>query len=178
MTLTPKMQRFIEEYLIDLNATQAAIRAGYSEKTADKIGHENLVKPEIKKALDVAMKERSERTQVTADMVVKELAKIGFSNMRKFASWSKDGVSLIDSETLDEDDAACVQEVSQTITEAGGSIKFKLHDKKSALDSLGKHLGMFVEKIQHTGAIEFTDNRKGIADRFVARQMSSESEDK
>ena len=68
--LTPKQQRFVEEYLIDLNATQAAIRAGYSEKTAYSVGHENLKKPEIQKAIQEAQETLSNKTQLTVDMVV------------------------------------------------------------------------------------------------------------
>lgn len=69
-TLTAKQQRFVAEYLIDLNATQAAIRAGYSEKTAYSIGDENLKKPEIAKAIQEAIQNRSERTQVDQDYVL------------------------------------------------------------------------------------------------------------
>ena len=68
--MTPKQKTFVEEYLIDLNATQAAIRAGYSEATAYSIGQENLKKPEIAKAIQAAMDERSERTEVTQDYVL------------------------------------------------------------------------------------------------------------
>ena len=68
--LTPKQQRFVDEYLIDLNATQAAIRAGYSEDTAGSIGHENLNKPEIAQAIVAAKAERSERTKINADWVL------------------------------------------------------------------------------------------------------------
>ena len=68
--LTAKQQRFVAEYLIDLNATQAAIRAGYSEKTAYSIGQENLTKPEIAAAVAAAQAERSERTEVTQDYVL------------------------------------------------------------------------------------------------------------
>src|SRR5690606_36988425 len=73
--LTPKQQRFVEEYLIDLNATQAAIRAGYSEKTAYSVGHENLKKPEIQKAIEEAQSKLSNKTQVTVEMVVQGLLK-------------------------------------------------------------------------------------------------------
>ncbi|MFW5438107.1 terminase small subunit [Paenibacillus apiarius] len=71
MALTAKQNAFVQEYLIDLNATQAAIRAGYSAKTARKIGQENLTKPDIQKAIQEAMGERSERTEITADMVLR-----------------------------------------------------------------------------------------------------------
>lgn len=71
--LTDKQKRFVDEYLIDLNATQAAIRAGYSEKTANRIGPELLVKTCIQDAISKAKAERSERTKITKDLVVKEL---------------------------------------------------------------------------------------------------------
>ena len=74
--MTKKQKRFVEEYLIDLNATQAAIRAGYSPDTAGSIGNENLKKPEICACVEKAMAERSKRTGVCADRVVQELAKI------------------------------------------------------------------------------------------------------
>ena len=81
--LTPKQRAFVREYLIDLNATQAAIRAGYSEKAARSVAAENLTKPNIASAIDAAMKLRAERTDITADRVLKELAKIGFADIRK-----------------------------------------------------------------------------------------------
>lgn len=74
--LTPKQKKFIDEYLIDLNATQAAIRAGYSAKTANRIATENLSKPVIQEELQKAMQRRAKRTEITADRVLKELAAI------------------------------------------------------------------------------------------------------
>lgn len=76
MALTPKQERFVQEYLVDLNATQAAIRAGYKEKTAGAIGSENLKKPEIQSALQRALKDREERTEVTQDYVIRKLVEI------------------------------------------------------------------------------------------------------
>lgn len=77
--LTEKQELFVQEYLIDLNATQAAIRAGYSENTAYSIGNENLKKPEIVERIHEAMRERLERTHVTQDMVLSELVEVGFA---------------------------------------------------------------------------------------------------
>ncbi|MFD1407534.1 terminase small subunit [Kroppenstedtia eburnea] len=85
--LTSKQQRFVEEYLVDLNATQAAIRAGYSQRNAGKIGHELLGKEKIAEAIDRAKAERSERTEVSQDMVVKQLAKIAFADIKDVVSW-------------------------------------------------------------------------------------------
>ncbi len=76
MALTLKQERFVQEYLVDLNATQAAVRAGYKEKTAGAIGSENLKKPEIQKALQKALKDREGRTEVTQDYVIKKLVEI------------------------------------------------------------------------------------------------------
>ncbi|WP_202758258.1 terminase small subunit [Delftia acidovorans] len=83
--LTEKQQRFVDEYLVDLNATQAAIRAGYSADTAGSIGHENLQKPEIALAIAEARKAQQERTQITADRVVMELGLIAFADARELA---------------------------------------------------------------------------------------------
>ena len=77
--MTPKQQRFVDEYLIDLNATQAAIRAGYSARTAAETGHENLRKPQIAAALEAQMKVRSERLEIDADRVLQEIAKFAFA---------------------------------------------------------------------------------------------------
>jgi phage terminase small subunit len=151
MALTPKQRRFVEEYLVDLNATQAAIRAGYSARTAGAVGHETLKKPEVETAIHEAMAERSKRTEITADRVLKEYAKLGFSDMRRFMRWGSAGVTLVEHTELTDDEAAAVAEVSQTVTEAGGSLKLKLHDKKGALDSIARHLGMFVDKHEHSG---------------------------
>ena len=78
--MTKKQKRFVEEYLIDLNATQAAIRAGYSPDTAKSIGSENLTKPDIRAAVDKAEAERSRRTGINQDRVIREIAKLAFLN--------------------------------------------------------------------------------------------------
>lgn len=167
MSLNARQLRFVEEYLIDLNATQAAIRAGYSKKTAAQIGEENLRKPEISAAVQKAQAERSQRTQITQDAVLQELAKIGFSDIRKVVQWGptelrvvldKDGgdsgktapyhgVRLINVEDIDDDTAAAISEVSH----GKDGLKVKLHDKKGALVDIGRHLGMFKDRVEHTG---------------------------
>ena len=148
--LTDKQARFVEEYLVDLNATQAAIRAGYSADSAAVIGCENLTKPNVAAAIAAAQQKRSERTKITQDRVLREYARLAFSDTRKLMEWGPDGVRLKDSSDLDDDDAACVAEVTETTSKDGGSLKLKVHDKKGALDSVAKHLGMFVER--HAGA--------------------------
>ena len=84
MALNAKQNRFVEEYLVDLNATKAAIRAGYSERTAEVIGYENLRKPQIQEAIQAAIEKRSERTEITQDKVVAELGKVAFAEAHDY----------------------------------------------------------------------------------------------
>jgi phage terminase small subunit len=149
--VTPKQERFVEEYLIDLNATQAAIRAGYKPKRAYSTGNENLKKPEIQEAITKAQVKRSQRTEITADRVLRELARIAFVDLRRVFKWGPDGVALRPSDELTEDEAAIVAEVSETTTESGGSIKVKRFDKLKALELLMKHLGLLVDRTEVTG---------------------------
>lgn len=148
--MTKKQKRFVEEYLIDLNATQAAIRAGYSPATAKEIGCENLTKPNIAAAISQAMAERSKRTGINQDRVLQELARIGFAKI----------TDVVDPETakikLDasDDDLACIQSIKIKPNEFGTEREVKLYDKKSALVDLGKHLGLFKDKLELNGDMD------------------------
>jgi phage terminase small subunit len=142
--LTPKQSRFVEEYLVDLNGKQAAIRAGYSAKTAEVQASRLLRIAKIQVALSAAMRAQSRNTEVTPDRVLAELAKIGFANMRDY--WPKEGETV---DRLDQDLTAALQEITidETIDPSGvvhRHTRLKLHDKKGALDSLAQYLGMFV----------------------------------
>ena len=140
--LTLKQSRFVSEYLIDLSATNAAIRAGYSVRSADTLGPRLVRNSGVAAAIESAIAVRTERTNMSQDSVIAELATIAFSDMRMFAEWGPGGVNLMDSALLDAG-ARCVAEVSQTHTEGGGALKIRLHDKLRALELLGKHLGLF-----------------------------------
>lgn len=155
--LTGRQKKFVMEYLVDLNATQAAIRAGYSERTAKSVGCENLTKPDIQVAIQEAQKELAKRVKITPELVLQEYARLGFLDPRKF--FRADG-SPIDITELDDDTAAALAglEVMEIYegrgddrTFVGYLKKYKLTDKKGALDSIAKHLGMFVERHEHTG---------------------------
>lgn len=153
--LTAKQACFIQEYLIDLNATQAAIRAGYSKKVANRQGHENLLKHDIQVELSKAMSKRAEKTQITQEMVLREYAKLAFLDPRKFFD---DQGALIPIHILDGDVAAAVagMDVTEIATENAPITilkKLKFADKKGALDSLARHLGMFIEKVEHSGSV-------------------------
>lgn len=145
--LNKKQQLFVDEYLIDLNATQAAIRAGYSVSSAKEIGCENLTKPNIQEAIAKAMAERSRRTGINQDRVVLELAKMAFANAGDIINPKDASVNP----NATEDDLACIQsvKVKTSYSESGTTTEreVKLYDKMKPLELLGKHLGMWNDKI-------------------------------
>ena len=151
--LTKKQQLFVDEYLIDLNATQAAIRAGYSPNSARQIADENLSKPDIKNTIGKALAERSKRTGVNADRIIQELAKIAFVNPTD--------VMNMDEATIkgdaNRDDTAAISSVKvKSIPTENGDIterEVKTYDKIKALELLGKHIGMFSDKLKVEGVV-------------------------
>lgn len=151
--MTKKQKLFIEEYLIDLNATQAAIRAGYSPESAGSIGDENLKKPEIKNAIEKALAERSRRTGINQDRVIQEIAKLAFLNPVDVIDMGKAVVK----EEANRDDTACIAAVKvKVIPSDDGTIterEVKTYDKLKALELLGKHLGMFTDKLKMEGTV-------------------------
>lgn len=144
MALNKKQKRFVEEYLIDLNATQAAIRAGYSPSTAYSIGNENLRKPEIKSEIDKAIAERSKRTGINADRILQELGKLGFVNIADVVDLETGKVK----DSASDEDLACIQSIKIKSTEWGTEREVKFYDKKSTLELMGKHLGMWTDKLE------------------------------
>lgn len=147
--LNDRQRRFCDEYLKDLNATQAAIRAKYSSKTAGQIGERLLRNVEVAKYLKERMADREKRTEITQDMVLREYARIGFFDPRKL--FDETGRPLPIGQ-LDDDTAAVISGVDvATIGNAeqgvGEILKLKLADKKGALDSIARHLGMFNDKL-------------------------------
>lgn len=164
MALTAKMIRFAEEYIVDLNATQAAIRAGYSQHTAKSIANENLTKPDLQEYVQKLMAERSKRTEITADSVLREYAKLGFSNITDYLkvadqtfvvdgnTITQQSVQIFDTDKVDRVKLDAVAEIKQTKE----GISLKLHDKKGALDSIARHLGMFKDEVKLSGTVTLT----------------------
>ena len=161
MKLTPKQVRFVDEYLVDFNATQAAIRAGYKAKTAHVIGAENLRKPKIAEEIARRQKDLQRRTEISQDRVVKELARIAFADATDYACVetltyeNEDGtvspvqiVSPKDTDTLSDDQRAAIAGIKH----GANGIEVKLHDKIKALELLGRHIGMFNDKLSLSGA--------------------------
>lgn len=138
--LTPKQERFVSEYLVDLNATQAAIRAGYSERTANEQGARLLAKASVAAAIAEAQAARSERTKIDADYVLRQAVKLH---------------------------ERCMQEIVPLTDRKGRQIRdddgnplfvFNAAGAAKALELIGKHVGVqaFKEQVEHTGAMSIT----------------------
>jgi len=157
--LTPRQARFCAEFVVDLNGEQAAIRAGYSPRTARSQASRLLTKANVGPEIARLQASRAERTDITADRVLAELAKLGFANMADYMQAGLGGDPYLDFSALSRDQAAALQEVTvDTYVEGHGDeardvkrIKFKLADKRAALVDIGRHLGMFVQKHEVTG---------------------------
>lgn len=159
LKLTPKQKLFCKYYLISLNATDAAIKAGYSKKTADVIGSENLVKPNIKEYLQSEMKSKEQELDISVDRILRELASIAFLDISEF--YNEDG-TLKNIKEINETARRAIQSVT-TREEQGakvedGEIKpqffnvnnIKANDKLKALELLGKYHSIFKDKIEHS----------------------------
>lgn len=147
--LTPKIKRFCEEYIKDLNGGQAAIRAGYSAKTANEQASRLLTNVKVQNHLSELKQSLSNKNEGLAQQVIDELKKLGFANIQDYINPENE---IKDLSTIDRDKAAAVESIKKTVTEFGGSgestskktsIQFKLYDKISALEKLGRHLGIF-----------------------------------
>lgn len=140
-TLTRKQQRFVEEYLVDLCATRAAVRAGYSPKTARAIGHENLTKPDIRAAIDRAVADRSARTRIAADRVLDEVAVIAFSDIRDI-DFDSEGKLVGRSPRATR--AVAGYDWAKRKGRSGTLLRhsIRLWDKVAAIDLLMRHLGL------------------------------------
>lgn len=145
--LTAKQDRFVDEFLIDMNGTQAAIRAKYAKGSAHVAASRLLKNDKIIDALAIAKERRAERVEISQDAVVKELANLGFSNMLNFIKVDKDGKTSLDLTRMTREQAAALTQM----TIEDGKTTIKVADKKAPLELLGKHLGMFPNKHEHSG---------------------------
>ena len=155
--LTPKQSAFVEEFACDLNATQAAIRAGYSAKTAKEQATRLLSNVHVAAEIAKGRAARSERTGITAERVLSELARVAFLDPRKL--FNPDG-TMKPLHELDDDTAAAIAgiELSEIRDEDGRPIgvlkKIKIADKLVALDKLARNLGLLHDKLKISGDAE------------------------
>ena len=161
--LNDQQRMFAVEYLVDLNATQAAIRAGYSERTAKVQASRLLSHANVAAAISKAQDKRSRKTEITAERVLEEIAAVAFAHMGQYATWGGERVSLTDSAEVD---PRAVSEVTQRVSRYGNHVSVKLHDKLGALAKLGDHLGMWKKEPEPTGGgldVVITDERRAPA---------------
>lgn len=139
--LTEKQKRFVAEYLVDLNATQAAIRAGYSPKTANRIGSQNLSKVDVQAEIEKRRATLRNKLEITQEKVIEELAAVAFANGADFAQVTKTGlVRIIPTEDIPQDKRKAIASIKEG---AANGTEIKTYDKVRALELLGKHLGVF-----------------------------------
>lgn len=145
--LNPKQERFVAEYLVDLNATQAAIRAGYSAKTAKEQGARLLTNVHIQAAVQKRRQQHQENTGLTVERVLQEAMRLAFFDIRKLTDAEGNPIPI---NQLDDDTAAAIQGLelaTERSRDEDGSVtvvrKYKIADKNAAVERLFKHLGLF-----------------------------------
>ena len=176
--------RFCQEYILDLNATQAAIRAGYSKNGARVTGHRLLTDTNIRTNIQNRKVQRSERTKIKADDVVLELTKVAFSNIQDFITVDEDGdVFIHNFDAIEREKLAAIESIKVSSTKNKDdsreytTTQFKLHSKLNALEQLGKHLGIFKESAPHpereTARRKLQEDERRAMSR-LARQRTAE----
>lgn len=138
MSLTPKQSRFVDEYVVSLNATQAAIAAGYAEGSARVTGCRLLASVSIREALAERMLAIKNPDAMTLEEALVELSRLARADMGTYATWGPAGVALVASEQLPAGASVAVSEVNETVTDKSRNTRFKLHDKRGALESIVK----------------------------------------
>jgi len=158
VSLNTKQRKFVREYLLDLNATQAAIRSGYSRKTAGEIGHRLLKKVEVKKAILKGMDKKAIQYDISEERILKELAIVAYSDLKHHLDIDLDtgairakGFEDMPGETSRalkaiKEDRVIKEDADGHKVTVFDKVRFELHDKLRALELLGKHIGMFIDK--------------------------------
>ena len=186
--ITDRMKKFVDEYLVDFNATAAAIRAGYSESTAQEQSSQLLARPDIRALIAEGQKAIAERTQSFQDDAVSELKIVGFSDLADFLSVKEGGI--VEQKPFNELTKAqtrCIKKIKQTVRSshsADGSIlhqtavlEVELFDKLKALELLGRHLGMFNDTLRLEGALPLMisfEVAPPVADIIITRGQGKE----
>jgi len=159
--LTAKQMRFVVEYLVDLNGTQAAIRAGYSEKSAARIAYKLMLNPRIKAAIQQEAKKLIERAEIRSWSVLREAGRLAFANISDFVQWTGTSFRLKPDAMIPKEARAAIAEISDTRY----GIKLKMHSKPEALRLLFDYLALSQSGAQDDG---------GSSTVFVAPEMCTE----
>jgi len=154
--LNEKQKRFISEYIIDLNAKQAAIRAGYSPKTAEVQASRLLSLVKVQTEITKAMEDRGKRTGITQDRVLAELSAIAFAKATDYVEVDEDGfVKIKPTAGLTDEQKSAIAGIKK----GANGIEIKLVDKTKALEMLSRHLGLFNDKLNvNVESVEIIDD--------------------
>lgn len=156
-----KQDLFVKEYLKDLNATQAYIRTGYkfkNENVAAASAAKLLRNPKIQEKIQAAMKEREKRTEITQDRVLKEIANLAFTDRTGIVNLKNNNLIIKNFDELTPEQKACISGVKET----KHGIEVTFYNKEKALEMLGRHLGIFIEKLEVKGELKTDDPFKGL----------------
>lgn len=156
-----KQDLFVKEYLKDLNGTQAYIRAGYKvkdEKSAAVMANRLLRNVKVQEKIQKAMAEREKRTEITQDRVLKEIANLAFTDRTGIVNLKNNSLIIKNFDELNEEQKACISGVKETKY----GIEVTFYNKEKALEMLGRHLGMFTEKLEVKGELKTEDPFKGL----------------
>lgn len=176
--ITAQQERFCQEYLIDLNATQAALRANYADPS---YGRHLLTIPHVSECIARLMQERAARTKVTADRVLEELADVAFTTFDELGAWDEDSLRFIPSAELPRSARRSVQAVkvkrTSRVSPDGAEtntveMEIRQHDKLSALDKIAKHLGLYRPE-EGTGR---TSGLDALVELMAARKRQRDAE--
>jgi phage terminase small subunit len=179
--LSHKQNRFVAEYLVDLNASQAAMRAGYSRKRAAQSGYELVRKAAVAEAVATAQTDLAGKIGVPVERIVTELARIGFADIRDIVQWrsvpaasdmdegetNPRAISVVEVKNADELTPHAAAAIAELSLQPSGGVRVKLHDKRAALVDLGKHLGMFAERREQASSVTVEIVRFGQNDDFA-----------
>ena len=181
--ITPRQARFVQEYLIDLNGRQAVIRAGYRTRSPEVHASRLLARPLVAKAITAAQAARAKRTEITADRVIHELARIAFADVRDVVQWGKHLVTLRPSSELTLEQAASIATIEADVTaRANGTpqlkIRVRMHDKGAALTTLARHFGLLIDRHELKLPDEQVQYLVQVAQKFLACAATMRAEPK
>lgn len=175
MSLTGKERLFIEEYLIDMNPAQAYVRAGFPKTKARQKALALLKETRVQKQLEESMSKRMERLQITQDRVVEEYARIAFSNIGDYVDWNGGAITVKAKHRIDTTKLSAIQQIQENVNPTGTNISLKLYDKKAALDSLARHMGMFNDKVTVEGSVSIVDALSRARERVITAAREDEA---
>ena len=150
MQITPQQELFVRQYVLDLNATKAVLRSGYAKKNARQQGSYLLSKPDIQAAIKARLERRFEKVDIKTDEVLRQIRRLAFANLEGVIEIRNGRTYIADTTSLTKDQMACISEIKETAE----GIQVKLISREKMIELLGRHMGMFMDKLEHSGTLK------------------------